>query len=68
MNAPTAIDVELWTPSEVDKKFRLRRGTARKVAKAGLIPCVERLSEEGTAGLTRYFISPEHARAFWGPR
>jgi hypothetical protein len=61
-------EVELWTPSECDVKFRLHRGAARAAAKAGLVPCVERAPKEGSNGKPRYFIAPDDARAFWGPK
>lgn len=57
-----AVIERLLTCTEVDRVFRLRKGTAREAAAAGLVPCAKR--ERG--GKETFLIDPADARAEWG--
>lgn len=59
----TAVE-RLMTCTEVDRIFRLKHGTARAAAEAGLLPSATR--ERG--GHTCYLIAPQDAREMWGPK
>ena len=54
----------LMSTGEVDRTFRLAKGTAFAACRAGLIRCAQRSAR----GRITYFIAPSDALAEWGPK
>jgi hypothetical protein len=54
----------LMSTGEVDRTFRLAKGTAFAACSAGLIRCAKRQMR----GRDTYFIAPSDAMQQWGPK
>lgn len=65
MSRPLQPDERLLSATQVDRIYRLPRGTCRQAIIAGSLPAAER---PGPYGIRALFVHPDDALSAFGPR